>query len=344
MSSAVICPISRLLSTLLSNPLIDIINFIRTYWRATFVFVCLAAIVFAWKDVRSSIEWTALLFFAAVGASAVMLDYANMKLTAAPAQLAYQVRRHIPWVCFLGMISGVTLATGGGAIRRAVEWAAAVGLSIINLPLRSCYKLSNSILPPVGDSAWGAIGYGIIVGSIVGLLITWDITDTQERKDTFDKEVLAVDGFGTGFFAAYGVEAAIRFVDALPVGDQSSLPSPLVSAVHISTFYGLGFALVAVCSLVTGCGGGLLKDLVVNLLLRRWTLLREKLSKWFSASAVRYAGAIGLTAWIPYMVLDKNPVLGACRSIDPSVILPLMLLCAFIATTVWIKFVQHEPN
>jgi hypothetical protein len=321
------------------------IAFFKKYWRISLIFAVLAAAGRFWIDPRASIEWAALLFFAAVGASSTMLDYASMRLTiASSSSRAFQVRRHILRVSFLSMVSGLALATGGGAIRRSIEWIVATLLVLINFPLRSCYTVSGSIFPPDGDNGWSAIGYGIIAGGILGILLTWEISDTEERKSLFEKETLAVDGFGTGFFTAYGVEAAIKLIDALPFGDRNSIPIPLYSAVHIFTFYGLGFLIVAGCSLMTGCGGGLLKDLLINTLMMRWKVLRERCTKWFTVSAVRYTGAIGLVAWIPYMIFDKHPVLGVCRTIDSSILVPLMLVSSFVGIGVWIKLVQHEAD
>jgi hypothetical protein len=290
-------------------------------------------------DPKLSIEVVSLGFFAAVGALSggfeFALDWLSRASRRTPPSHFYSVVQFglVPtWI-----LAGFALAGGGGGIRRGIEIVVAFVAERSDNPLKICYDPALTVLWPGQYEGYGAVTFGIGIGAILSVLSTHrvSVVTVQGRQSDLDAAVHYVDYLATAFFAAYGIEAAMKFTSSLPL-----------SAATQFTFLAVTAIFVIPSSILMGCGGGLLKGIVIDLVLLRPRDILTNAKKWFFKPAPWVYAGISFLGLVFYELLDRTPLqFGTCAKLDDFYLLLTTLACSLIAAAaVWGTAPQRPPS
>ncbi|MCK1745175.1 hypothetical protein IVA80_31335 [Bradyrhizobium sp. 139] len=200
-------------------------------------------------------------------------------------------------------------------------------------PLRSCYKPALTILWPGQYGGYGAVTTGIGIGAILSAVATLKIRigDLAARQTQLNEATRFIDYIATAFFAAYGIEAALKFTSALPLAIGNASPGN-----HFA-FLALVAAFAIPSCMLSGCGGGLVKGVVVDLVLIRPRNIWRTCCNWFLEPNLWIFAAIALLGFVFYELLDRTPLsFGSCAPVSDTGLYLTMLACSAIAVcAIW---------
>jgi hypothetical protein len=150
------------------------------------------------------------------------------------------------------------------------------------------------------------------------------------------KETASIDGFGTAFFSAFGMEAALRFVDGLPLGDSTTISLFWFSSIQIAALFIVTPLVVFCFAALTSCGGGLLKDVLLEAIVLRkvspWSTLRS----WPWKGTTQCAAGIGLMSYGGYLAVTPDAGhLGNCLQIAPAHMAQIVVICGILGFVIW---------
>jgi hypothetical protein len=290
------------------------------------LFACLGLYI---TDQQRAIELVSLAFFAAFGALSGTFDFAGRWLarqaTGAPNPVFEAWRQ--PRLLLIWPICAFSLAAGGGVIRRSLEIGiAALLLSCCGIRMLECYNPPLTVFWAWGHPYYWAIGVGGFTGAVLAFLLTFRISDVVPVQMRADHLVEAVDSLVSAFFAAYGIEAAVKFLSALPLYGWSTVWFLFWTVVSAFASAGL-----------MATGGGLLKGILLNLLLWEFRNIPGVFRNWFTRPTLGLYGALGSLGFVFYELLDRSPLsFATCPQINSGYMFGTMVFCAMVGMCTYI--------
>jgi hypothetical protein len=270
-------------------------------------------------NAKLSIELVCLGLFAAVGALSGSFEFASHWLSRTNPARPFYTCRH-PGLILIWIFAGGALASGGGSIRRGLEIGAMSLADATGFTLRECYVPSLTIMWPGAYEGYEAVGWGILVGAAVSILFLHGVSLRliQDKQVKLGQAIVAIDLLATAFFAAYGIEAGMKFTSSLPVVSATALAFLIVSALFIIP-----------SSMLAGSGGGLMKGIVVDLVLLRPKNMLPTLSTWFQSRTLWISTCTSIFGFVFYQLLTRPPLkFGTCIMLDNRQMFWTLLVCA----------------
>jgi hypothetical protein len=311
---------------------------------APILFSVFALIASYFYQPAASLEFVSLAFFATIAPFCVCIEHAQqtvIKNNNDPL-FTYFAVDYSALLLTAGLFAGGLLATGGGAIRRSVELLFFYTFKLAGIPFRDCYKSSGGVFWPIDSDNWKAVGFGILLGISLGFAFTWKLSATiavprmNMIRSTVLRDTASVDGFGTAFFSAFGMEAAFRFIGGLPLGSSQSILPDFYSLVHITSFYVLVPIVVLIFAAVTSSGGGLLKESIVDVIVLKKNPLRTTIREWPWRGTTQCAAGIGLMGYVGYLLAEPGmQTLDSCQLIGPQRMLQIIVISGFLGFVIW---------
>jgi hypothetical protein len=296
-------------------------------WFISFSFLCCIGIRYYLRgDPKLAIEIISLGFFAAAGAISGGFEYAKDWLgRTGNGRLFHPI--HL-LLLIIWPAAGIALAAGGGAARRGAEIGVAWLANLADAPMKICYSPVLTILWPGEYAGWDAVRFGVVVGALLSFVFLFRVSlaDIQRRESGLAGAIYYVDFIASAFFAAYGIEAGMKFISALPIGVATHFASLACSA-----------AVIIPSSILFGCGGGLLKGLSIDLILVRPGRILATACRWCNPLHFLIFASISVVGFIFYELLARPPwQLGTCIMLDDQSMFWTLIMCASVAVAaVW---------
>ncbi|HZR72668.1 hypothetical protein [Bradyrhizobium sp.] len=276
------------------------------------------------SDQQRAIELVSIAFFAAFGTLDGTFDLAQHWLArragAVPAPVFEPWRQ--PRLLLIWPLCGLGLASGGGIIRRSIEiGVAAAALAWWDVHLRNCYDPPLTVFWAWGHPYFWAAGIGVALGAVLAFALTFRTSDAAPIQSRIQDLIRALDRLVSAFFAAYGIEAALKFSAALSVDVAPGPWSKFGVMLQIALF-----AIVA--GMLMASGGGLFKRILTNLLLLRPRNILCEFYDWLAVPTLYLYGSIAIFGLLLYVILDRSLTFGNCPSINTQYMFLTMLTCA----------------
>jgi hypothetical protein len=200
------------------------------------------------------------------------------------------------------LFAGLAMAGGGGGLRNLAEISVARAFEMADHALKFCYTLT--IFWPPSYEGWMAVFFGAVFGTLTSIITTYDVStsDVHSQESNLHQSLHFLDFTACGFFAGYGIEAAIKFTSSLPFSTATQFVFLLICGL-----------LATLSGMLTSFGGGLMKNWLVDVLLLRPGNMRRTLCNWVTKIHLWVIGAIAFLGFVFHQILDRTPLqFGTC--------------------------------
>jgi hypothetical protein len=251
-----------------------------------------------------AIEMAALGIFACLGTLSGTFEYAKDWLSRASGggDLARFNPLLQPRLVPVWLFAGLAMAVGGGGLRNLTEMSVAGAFELADRALKFCYTLT--IFWPPTYEGWVAVIFGAIFGTLASIICTHGVSssDIHSQETSLNQSLHFLDFVASGFFAGYGIDAAIKFTSSLPFSAATQFVFLVVCGL-----------LATLSGMLTSFGGGLMKNWLVDVLLLRPGNMRRTLCNWVTKIHLWIIGAIAFLGFVFHEILDRTPLqFGTC--------------------------------
>jgi hypothetical protein len=154
-----------------------------------------------------------------------------------------------------------------------------------------------------------------------------------------------MDGFATCFFAAYGIEAGLHFVNGFPPKIVQIIPAAWEGLFFFFLNYVALLWIVMIFAGLTACGGGLARAIAIDVFLLRQSRVREVVRSFPKKRSTQNAAAIGAVGLAMYWLLETSiPVEGQCQQLDKALLFKILLACGGAGIGLWGKYHAVPPR
>jgi hypothetical protein len=278
----------------------------------------------------------------------------------------YSPLQYLILLTVLGYGGGLLVAVGGGLIRRSLEWGLFDVLRAAGYQPAVGYQAIPSIFDEPDSQLWVSICIGWLIGLVVGIWATRDtnlvvdpraLQRTSGQLQTFRsdgdfaqpnhalaKKLAPLDGFGMGVFAVYGMDAALKAINALPIASIDGRPLDRVWPLFI-----FSLLVIPAYSALTAAGGGLLAKLVVSVGILGTMRTRDVFIDFFFSIYAQIAGCLGvLSAFVYWHIESQRRAKAFWVDIffpDPAQALFVVMLGAgIVGLFLWTVNVDYGPE